>query len=146
MPPKIPMCVRDEKEDALRKMQVPPTSDNMGSLREHVQKKETTANGDTCAQARMRMTCLRPGNSTLRDSFPTVCTNQLTGWATCKPVLAYVPNCFVGCSDLRCTLPCHVLREYPAQLLGNEYQNPGKHAVYPPPDSVGLIRGVVAQN
>ena len=40
MPPKIPMCVRDEKEDALRKMQVPPTSDNMGSLREHVQKRE----------------------------------------------------------------------------------------------------------
>ena len=39
MPPKTPMCIRDEKEDALRKMQVPPTSDNMGSLREHVQKR-----------------------------------------------------------------------------------------------------------
>ena len=40
MPPKTPMCVRDEKEDALGKMQAPPSSDNMGSLREHVQKKE----------------------------------------------------------------------------------------------------------
>ena len=42
---------------------------------------------------------------------------------------------------MRCTLPCHVLREYPAQLLGNEYRNPGKHAVYPPPESVGPHTG-----
>ena len=135
------MCVRDEKEDAPPQTTSPPDQRQHGIPERACSEKGTTANGDTCAQARMRMTYLRASNSTPGDSFPTAGTNHLTDYGTCKPALADEPNCSIRCRDLHCTLPCRVLRESTTQLLGNEYQNPGKLAVYPPPESVGPHTG-----
>ena len=100
-------------------------------------KKGTTANGDTSAQARMWMMCLRQGNSTPRNNFSTACINHLTGSAMCKFAWSDAPNCLDGCRDFRCTPPDLVLRESPAQLLGNEYQESGKRAVHHPPEPAG---------
>ena len=55
----------------------------------------------------------------------------------CKVALADESNFFDRRGDLHCTLPDCVLRESPAQQLGNTYQNPGKHAAHYPPASVG---------
>ena len=57
MPPKTPMCIRDEKEDALREVQVPEQRQH-GFIERVCFKKGTTANGDTSAQALMWMMCL----------------------------------------------------------------------------------------